>query len=207
VLIWYILWWFGTFFRFWYHVPRSLWQPWCERGRAIKCSSSISNVSTICRQPMQDTFLLLGYHLHRSRFISDLMLSFQLWCYELRFAVVISASMLWIEICCCDFSLKQCCDLSVDNVISACDVVISTFMLWFQFWCCDFNFDFLISTLMLYFQLRSFDFSWETCFWERSRSRNVWWSLDVGPQSLIVSGTDVIFFNIYAEKFGEKIGV
>jgi hypothetical protein len=26
--IWYIVCWFGTFFRFWYHVPRKIWQSW-----------------------------------------------------------------------------------------------------------------------------------------------------------------------------------
>jgi hypothetical protein len=38
VFIWYILYsfWcilysFGTFFRFWYHVPRKIWQPWSKR--------------------------------------------------------------------------------------------------------------------------------------------------------------------------------
>jgi hypothetical protein len=29
--IWYILYSFGTFFRFWYHVPRKIWQP-CARA-------------------------------------------------------------------------------------------------------------------------------------------------------------------------------
>jgi hypothetical protein len=26
--IWYILWPFGTFFKFWYNAARKIWQPW-----------------------------------------------------------------------------------------------------------------------------------------------------------------------------------
>jgi hypothetical protein len=30
MIIWYILCSFGTFLRFWYHVPRKIWQPWIK---------------------------------------------------------------------------------------------------------------------------------------------------------------------------------
>jgi hypothetical protein len=36
VFIWYILCSFGTFFRFWYHVPRKMWRP-CKYVRRMYC--------------------------------------------------------------------------------------------------------------------------------------------------------------------------
>jgi hypothetical protein len=35
VTIWYILWSFGTFFSFWYVVPRKIWQPCCHQAISL----------------------------------------------------------------------------------------------------------------------------------------------------------------------------
>jgi hypothetical protein len=41
--IWYILYPLGTFFRFWYQVPREIWQPW-ERPALFRESFSITDI-------------------------------------------------------------------------------------------------------------------------------------------------------------------
>jgi hypothetical protein len=44
--IWYIWCWFGTFFRFWYHVPRKIWQPWAQRSTPSPRETRLQRSST-----------------------------------------------------------------------------------------------------------------------------------------------------------------
>jgi hypothetical protein len=41
VTIWYISCWWGTFFRFWNHAPRKIWQPW---PKVPRCRRSLGKV-------------------------------------------------------------------------------------------------------------------------------------------------------------------
>jgi hypothetical protein len=48
--IWYILYSFGTFFRFWYHVPRKIWQPWLKRYLFFLPSEAVALAKRFCGQ-------------------------------------------------------------------------------------------------------------------------------------------------------------
>jgi hypothetical protein len=51
--IWYILYSFGTFFRFWYHVPRKIWQAWLIRPEIFQLFKM-----ALCLMAASSNFLL-----------------------------------------------------------------------------------------------------------------------------------------------------
>jgi hypothetical protein len=69
----YILCSFGTFFRFWYHVPRKIWQPWIalENQDKISCENA-----SAARQGHTQTILTTTYiYIYKNffRFLTDFL--------------------------------------------------------------------------------------------------------------------------------------